>query len=361
MHDGGGRSSLGIAALSRARLARATITIERSRTVEIRVLGPVEIVAEEQPVPLPALKQRQLLAALVVRAGEARSADLLIDALWGASRPPRRQSCSRRTSRSCARRCRLRPNPHTRGGYALELEDECSMPPASSGCSRREGGPARAGNPALAASMLRRALALWRGQAYGDFAYEGFARGEAERLEELRLSRSRSGSRRSSRSAATPSSCRAAQPRRRPPAPGAPAGAGDARALPLRAAVRGARALHRYPRPSAGRAGTRAGAELRELQRRILQHDPGSPPPPQAPTASATCPRRRTGSSAARASSGAARLLLRDEVRLLVLTGAGGSGKTRLALEAARESAAAFANGARLRRARADARRLDSS
>ena len=35
--------------------------------------------------------------------------------------------------------------------------------------------------------MLRRALGLWRGQAYGDFAYEEFARAEAERLEELRL------------------------------------------------------------------------------------------------------------------------------------------------------------------------------
>jgi predicted ATPase len=40
-------------------------------------------------------------------------------------------------------------------------------------------------------------------------------------------------------------------------------------------------------------------------------------------------------------------LLLRDRVRLLVLTGAGGSGKTRLALEVAGQTAASFANGAR--------------
>jgi predicted ATPase len=39
-------------------------------------------------------------------------------------------------------------------------------------------------------------------------------------------------------------------------------------------------------------------------------------------------------------------LLHRDDARLIVLTGAGGSGKTRLALEAARASAGSFANGA---------------
>jgi predicted ATPase len=40
------------------------------------------------------------------------------------------------------------------------------------------------------------------------------------------------------------------------------------------------------------------------------------------------------------------RLLLDERVRLLVLTGAGGSGKTRLALEAAVRTVDSFANGA---------------
>ncbi len=43
------------------------------------------------------------------------------------------------------------------------------------------------GNPAQAAALLTDALALWRGRALADLAYEPFARQEAERLEELRL------------------------------------------------------------------------------------------------------------------------------------------------------------------------------
>ena len=42
-------------------------------------------------------------------------------------------------------------------------------------------------DPARAAELLRTALALWRGPALGDFAYERFAQDSAARLEELRL------------------------------------------------------------------------------------------------------------------------------------------------------------------------------
>jgi predicted ATPase/DNA-binding SARP family transcriptional activator len=43
------------------------------------------------------------------------------------------------------------------------------------------------GDPAKAVSLLREALALWRGPALADVAEEGFAQGPATRLEELRL------------------------------------------------------------------------------------------------------------------------------------------------------------------------------
>ena len=46
---------------------------------------------------------------------------------------------------------------------------------------------ARAAAPREAAGKLREALALWRGPALADFAYDEFARREIARLEERRL------------------------------------------------------------------------------------------------------------------------------------------------------------------------------
>jgi predicted ATPase len=88
------------------------------------------------------------------------------------------------------------------------------------------------------------------------------------------------------------------------------------------------------------------GEELRELQRRILQHDPTlalSPVAEERLPALQEPPNRLLGRE--RELVELRRLLLDERVRLLVLTGAGGSGKTRLALEAARASADSFANG----------------
>ena len=60
------------------------------------------------------------------------------------------------------------------------------MPVGSSGCSDRARVALDAGNPELAASLAARALALWRGPALADVAYEAFADREAARLEERR-------------------------------------------------------------------------------------------------------------------------------------------------------------------------------
>ena len=156
--------------------------------MEVRVLGPVELVAEDGPVPLGAPKQRRLLSALVAHAGEARSADLLIDAVWGPS-PPASAAKLLQTYVSQLRKALPPPaRIRTRGaGYALELEDESLDAARFERLLSQARAALREGNPALAASLLRRGLGLWRGRAYGDFAYEEFARGEAERLEELRL------------------------------------------------------------------------------------------------------------------------------------------------------------------------------
>jgi DNA-binding SARP family transcriptional activator len=56
--------------------------------VEFRILGPLEVLDNRGlPLPLGGAKQRALLAVLLLQAGEAVSADRLIDELWGEDPP----------------------------------------------------------------------------------------------------------------------------------------------------------------------------------------------------------------------------------------------------------------------------------
>jgi predicted ATPase/DNA-binding SARP family transcriptional activator len=316
--------------------------------VELRVLGPVELVGDDGPVPLPA-KQRRLLAALAIHAGTARSADLLIDAIWGSVAPP---SAVGLLQVYVSQLRKALPSPvriGTRGGgYVLEL------PEGALDAARFERllGEARSAmadaNPALASSLLRRALALWRGSAYGEFAYEEFARTEAERLEELRLAcheerlEAELELGRHGAALAEVQRLAAEQPLRERP-----------RALAMLALYRCGRqteALDLYATLRdrlRDQLGLEPGVELRELQRKILQHDPtlAAPTTAQPPALTLPAPPNRTLGREHELDE-LRQLLLRDDVRLLTLSGAGGSGKTRLALELARQLADAYANGA---------------
>ncbi|CAL9673302.1 Regulatory protein AfsR [Actinosynnema sp. ALI-1.44] len=52
-----------------------------------RVLGPLEVWHDGEPVPVPAGRARVVLAALLLRAGEVVSADALVERLWDGSPP----------------------------------------------------------------------------------------------------------------------------------------------------------------------------------------------------------------------------------------------------------------------------------
>lgn len=157
------------------------------RGLEFRILGPFEVVTGEGALRLAGAKQRALLALLVLERGRVVSTERLIDALWGES-PPAGAAKSLHVYVSQLRRALgdgvlLRRN----GGYVLALSAG-----AVDGVrferlveeGRRE---LAAGQAEHAAETLRRALALWRGQALADLAYEPFAEAESRRLEELRL------------------------------------------------------------------------------------------------------------------------------------------------------------------------------
>jgi predicted ATPase/DNA-binding SARP family transcriptional activator len=317
--------------------------------MEIRVLGPIEAIGEQGPVRLAAPMQRRLLAALVVCAGETCSRDALIDALWGETPAV---SAQKLLQVYVSQLRATLPGPALirthGGGYALELDHE-SLDAARFERLLSEGRDALdEGNPPLAMSLLGKALDLWRGAAYADVAYEDFARLEAERLEELRRvaieERIEAGLAlgRHAELLAELTSLASVHPlRERVQAQAMVALYRCGRqsdALDLYASVR--ERLH-------DELGLEPAPELRELQRRILQHDSSLDVPRRGDESLALLP---APSNALLGRDGELKdlreLLLRGDVRLLVLSGAGGAGKTRLALEAARQTASSFANGA---------------
>ncbi len=163
--------------------------------MEFRILGPLDVVADGRSVDLGGPKQRALLAALLVRANEVVSQDELIDDLWGEAPPATAaktlQAYVSRLRKALARdseeapTARLETQAH---GYVLRIPPE-SLDAVVFQRGLEEGRQALANDEARRAAMrLREALALWRGAALADLAYESFAQPEIARLEELRLS-----------------------------------------------------------------------------------------------------------------------------------------------------------------------------
>lgn len=148
-----------------------------------RLLGPLEVSEHERPLALGGVKQRSLLAVLLLHADELVSTDVLIDRLWGAT-PPATAAKSVQVYVSRLRKALGDGRLATHGrGYVLHVE------PFELDLARFErlADEARGAAPDLAARKLGEALALWRGPALADLAYESFAQAEIARLEELRL------------------------------------------------------------------------------------------------------------------------------------------------------------------------------
>ena len=153
--------------------------------MEFRILGPLEVADGDVVVPLAGAKQRALLAILLLSANEVVSSDRLIDELWGEQSPESGRAALQ------VRVSQLRKALGGGGeliftrapGYVLRLERE----QLDLHRFERLVGEADAAEPAVAAAKLREALALWRGPALADLAYESFARAAIGRLEELRL------------------------------------------------------------------------------------------------------------------------------------------------------------------------------
>ena len=164
--------------------------------MDFRILGPIEVWSEGLQVRLGGVKQRALLAVLLLHRNEVVSVDRLIDELWG-DRPPAtavktvqvhvsqlRKALDVRHMSGDAEEILVTRSP----GYVLRVRpDELD----SDDFERlvEDGRRAlRAGAPEQATESLLEALSLWRGPALADFALDAFAQTEIARLEAARVS-----------------------------------------------------------------------------------------------------------------------------------------------------------------------------
>jgi predicted ATPase/DNA-binding SARP family transcriptional activator len=311
--------------------------------VEFRILGRLEVVDGDSDLTPRRPKQRAVLCALLLRAGDVVTADALAEAVWDSRPPPAARNAVQGHVAALRRLLGAERIATHEGGYRLHLaEGELDLHRFERLVTDARGLPADE-----QAELLGRALGLLRGAPLEEFRDAGFALAEAARIDELRLLTQEqlveAELRLGRHAELVPELERLVRE-----APHRERRHGQL-LLALYRAGRQADALAAYQRARRTlreELGLEPGPELQRLERQILNQDPALAPPPagsgrrQLPVP----PTRLLGRAGELADARA--LVLREDVRLVTLTGPGGTGKTRLALELARTSAAAFPGGA---------------
>ena len=330
---------------------------------EFRLLGPLEVWRAGQQLAVGGAKPRALLAVLLLHADHVVSTDQLIEALWG-EHPPASAANALQAHVSALRRA-LEPARGTSGpdqllitrapGYLLRLAGH-ELDVVRFERLLADARAAMPTDPALAAKRFRKALNLWRGPALADFVYERFASADAARLEEMRLGALEDrlecelGCGNHATVVAELEGLVAEHPLRERLA--------GQLMLALYRCARQAEATQAYHSTRTAlveELGMEPGPALRELLQQILEQDPKlDPPAVSTPTPAAvaapTAPPRHNLPVELTSFVGREQELnkvsaLLEQTRLLTLTGAGGSGKTRLALRAARQAVDGYGDG----------------
>ena len=325
--------------------------------MEFRILGPLEVWEADRRLALGGPKHRGLLAILLLEANRVVSTDRLIELLWGDETPDTVSN----TLQVCVSQLRKVLEPgHVRGtpyqvlvsqepGYLIRIAPE-QLDLGGFEQLREEARRASAdGHPDVAATTLREALALWRGPPLAELATEPYAVAESARLNEMRLRALED------RIEADLTLGRHADL------------VGELEALvaahPLRERLRAQLMLALYRSGRQAEAsdvyhktravlveelGIEPGSELQKLLKAVLNQDPSLDPQPVTERS----PAPRTNHLPLQLTSFVGRTDDMAEVtrrlsrtRLLTLTGAGGIGKTRLAIEVASRQAENYRDG----------------
>ncbi len=311
-----------------------------------RVLGALEVSdGSGAPVSLRSAKQRRLLAALLVRAGHAVSADRLAEVLWGDEQPADPAGAMQtfvsrlRAALRSAGAGEIVTRP---GGYLLEIKAG-DLDAAVFARLATEAHAVQDERPLMAAALLDEALGLWRGPPYMEFAGEEFVEAESARLDGLRLTAE--GDRvevmlalgRHDEAVRFAEELIAEDPLRERP-----------RAQLMLARYRAGRTAEAletyrdYRGQLAAALGLDPSPELRDLEAAIIRQDPRLAP--TAPSSLGNLP-LEVVDLVGRSEDAAWAAVELARGRLVTFTGTGGVGKTSLALRVAWETARGYPDG----------------
>src|SRR5215468_2669160 len=167
--------------------ADSPLTPGGRRAMRIRILGPFHVEDGGQQITIGGVRQRQVLADLLLHANEVVPSEQILVDLWGEDTPP---SAANALQAAISRLRRVLPPSRltTMGpGYMLRIFP-AELDAAQFEQLIFEGRDAlAAGAAAEAVQLLDQAKTLWRGPPLADFRYEPFAQAEIARLEELEL------------------------------------------------------------------------------------------------------------------------------------------------------------------------------
>jgi predicted ATPase/DNA-binding SARP family transcriptional activator len=334
--------SLATHRISRQASAGAIVKVD---SFEIHLLGPVWVARAGRELAIGGRRQRALLALLVLERGRAVSTERLAEELWQGSPPAGFEA----TLRSYVSRLRgtLGESASLIGGraaYSLELRPDAVDSVRFERLLQEARDAFGRGAVMRAVERSREALSLWRGKALADVAGDsvGLLGLEAGRLEELRLAalELRFGAELELGSVEglveeLEALVRAHPYRER---------FWRLLMLALYRAERQGDALATYHRARSvlvTELGLEPSEHLRDLEQAILRQEV---PPPRPPQLRHNLPSPVT-SFIGRTAELAEVMTLLVEERLVTLTGVGGVGKTRLALETAARLLPDFAEG----------------
>jgi predicted ATPase/DNA-binding SARP family transcriptional activator len=329
--------------------------------IRLDVLGPLEVTVDREAVDIRRGIPRAILVALVVRAREVVSAGTLAELVWADAQP--RNPVNALQLQVSYLRKRLgggsagQPVVTRPGGYVLMVDDD-DIDARRFERLVRDATQLASIDPLASADMFETALGLWRGAAFADVLGEPFVIGEATRLEEMRLTALEE------RNEVLLTLGRHAE------LVGELTGLVNEHPLRERFQAQLVLALYRSGRQAdALRAFARArstlvdelgidpGPDLRRLEQQILNQDPEldwrstvtehpvdvsvsnvslHAPPAVSVRAVAQLPKPVTALVGRQAETAKVRQLL-GRSRVVTLTGPGGGGKSRLALEVAHE------------------------